>query len=44
VPRDDMVPTFYTRFGDWPLAIPSAILALVASVMTWRQSKKEHTI
>jgi apolipoprotein N-acyltransferase len=44
VPRDDMVLTFYTRFGDWPLAIPAAILALVASVMTWRQSKKEHTI
>ncbi|MBT3296074.1 MAG: apolipoprotein N-acyltransferase [Verrucomicrobia bacterium] len=44
VPRDDMVPTFYTRFGDWPLAIPAAIVALVASLMTWRQSKKDTTL
>lgn len=24
VPADDMRPTFYTRFGDWPFAIPCA--------------------
>ncbi len=36
VPRDAMVPTFYTRFGDWPFAIPSAVAALLAGVMAWR--------
>ncbi len=37
VPRDNMPPTFYTRFGDWPLAIPSAAMALLAGVMAWRK-------
>jgi len=40
VPRDDMSPTFYTRFGDWPFAIPSAAMALLAGVMAWRREKR----
>ncbi|MBL7077350.1 MAG: apolipoprotein N-acyltransferase [Kiritimatiellae bacterium] len=40
VPRDDMAPTFYTRFGDWPLAIPSAAMALLAGVMAWKTGRR----
>jgi len=44
VPRDNMALTFYTRYGDWPLAIPAAVIALVAGLMAWRASRKESTI
>ncbi len=40
VPQENRVPTFYTRFGDWPLAIPSAAMALLAGVMAWRKERK----
>jgi apolipoprotein N-acyltransferase len=39
VPRDNMSPTFYTRFGDWPFAIPSAAMALLAGAMAWRRER-----
>lgn len=39
VPLDEMPHTFYTRFGDWPFAIPSAAMALLAGVMAWRSTK-----
>ncbi len=42
VPGDDMAPTFYTRFGDWPFAIPSAAMALLAGVMAWRRERKRN--
>jgi len=44
VPRDDMTPTFYTRFGDWPFAIPSAAMALLAGVMAWRRERGRKRI
>lgn len=44
VPKNDIDLTFYTRFGDWPFAIPCAAMALLAGVMAWKRERDRKRI